>query len=469
MELRRKTTLLFTTLSSVVILFSFTFIYLLSEDYTNRDFYARLQEKADFIAQKYFEKDELSKQVYDEIMEKNSLSLPEAHEIILDVKNLELVTDSLNQILPKNLAGKLLAGNQVQFRYQGNQACGIYYPDNQGTFIIIIFAVDKIGIQKQQHLLKLLFLIFFGSLVFIYFLGIFYAQKIFSPIGHILSNVKAINARNLSQRLNTPEGNDELTDLSLTLNQMLDRLDHAFDMQKTFISNASHELKNPLTAIIGESEIILSKERTVEEYIQSLGKITSEAERLEVLTKNLLSLAQADFDFARVELTPVRLDELLWETSDYFEKTSYKGRLRVHIANLPDDPAKLTIFGNGNLLKIALINLIDNGCKFSGLNPVDLNLRAADDLVSIIISDMGIGIPEKELEDIFQPFFRATNAVGFKGSGIGLSLTKKIVTSHGGILKITTAAGKGTRFEVHFDLNSQQAFKEHSSTQGIVG
>ena len=452
MELRRKTTLLFTTLSSVVILFSFTFIYLLSEDYTNRDFYARLQEKADFIAQKYFEKDELSKQVYDEIMEKNSLSLPEAHEIILDVKNLELVTDSLNQILPKNLAGKLLAGNQVQFRYQGNQACGIYYPDNQGTFIIIIFAVDKIGIQKQQHLLKLLFLIFFGSLVFIYFLGIFYAQKIFSPIGHILKKVKAINVQNLNQRLKAQEGNDELSDLSRTLNQMLDRLDHAFDLQKTFISNASHELKNPLTAIIGETEIILTKERSVDEYIQSLGKITSEAERLEVLTKNLLSLAQADFDFARLEPTPVRLDELLWETIDYFEKSRFRGRLKVQVGILPGDPAKLTIPGNGNLLKSALINLIDNACKFSGLNVVDLILGAEEGLVSLVISDKGIGIPEQELEDIFQPFFRATNAVGFKGSGIGLSLTKKIIDWHGGSLKVISSEGKGTRFEILFEM-----------------
>ncbi len=452
MQLRRKTTLLFTTLSSVVLLFSFTFIYLLSEDYTSRDFFARLQEKADFIAQKYFEKDELSKQLYDEIMEKNSLSLPEAHEIILNVKDLKSVTDSLHKVLPANLVEKLLTGHKVEFRYQGNQACGIYYPDNQGTFVILIFAEDKIGIQKQQHLLKLLFLIFLGSLVFIYFLGIFYAQKIFSPIGHILKNVKAINVHNLSQRLKTPEGKDELSDLSWTLNQMLDRLDHAFDLQKTFISNASHELKNPLTAIIGETEIILSKERSVDEYIQSLGKITSEAERLEVLTKNLLSLAQADFDFARLEPTPVRLDELLWETIDYFEKSRFGGRLKVHVGTLPVDPAKLTIPGNGNLLKSALINLIDNACKFSGLNPVDLTLSAEEGLVSLVISDKGIGIPTKELEDIFQPFFRATNAVGFKGSGIGLSLTKKIIDWHGGTLKVISSEGKGTRFEIFFEM-----------------
>ena len=453
MQLRRKTTLLFTALSSVVILFSFTFIYLLSEDYTQRDFYSRLQEKADFIAQKYFEKDELSKQVYDEIMEKNSMSLPEAHEIILDVRNLKLVTDSLNKILPKNLVEKILTGHKVQFRYQGNQACGIYYPDNQGTFIIMIFAVDKVGIQKQQHLLKLLFLIFFGSLVFIYFIGIFYAQKIFSPIGHILKNVKTINASNLSQRLKAPDGNDELSDLTRTLNQMLNRLDHAFDLQKTFISNASHELKNPLTAIMGEAEIILSKERSVEEYILSLGKISSEAERLEVLTKNLLSLAQTDFDFTRLEHTPIRIDELVWETNDYFEKTKYKGRLKVHISILPDDPGKITIYGNDNLLKIALVNLIDNACKFSGQNPVDIILKAEDDLVSLIITDKGIGIPENELEDVFQPFFRATNAVGFKGSGIGLSLTKKIIDIHHGNMKISSLPGKGTSIEIIFFIS----------------
>jgi len=463
MQLRLKTTLLFTILSSVVIFFSFAFIYLLSVDYTKRDFYSRLQEKADFIAQKYFEKDELSKQVYDEIMEKNSMSLPEAHEIILDIKNEKLVSDSLTKIIPKRLVEKLLTGHKVQFNYQDNQACGIYYPDNQGTFIIIIYAVDKIGIDKQQHLLKLLLLIFFGSLVFIYFIGIFYSKKIFLPIGHILKNVKTINASNLNQRLKTPDGNDELSDLTLTLNQMLDRLDHAFDLQKTFISNASHELRNPLTAILGETEITLSKERSVKEYILSLSKITSEAERLDLLTRNLLNLAQADFDFTRLERTPIRIDELLWLINDYFEKTKYKGRVKVHLSLLPDDPAKITIYGNDNLLKIALINLLDNACKFSGHHPVETVLEAENDFVTIRITDKGIGIPANELEDIYQPFFRATNAVGITGSGIGLSLTKKIIDIHHGEMKISSSIGKGTQIEIRFELDHAMAPKNLSA------
>ncbi|MDP4273858.1 MAG: HAMP domain-containing sensor histidine kinase, partial [Bacteroidota bacterium] len=306
------------------------------------------------------------------------------------------------------------------------------------------------GIKKQEHLLRILLIIFIGSIIFIYFTGMLFARKVFQPVGHILKNVKRISATNLKLRLTEPSSNDELTELIKLLNEMLDRLEHSFDMQKHFISNASHELKNPLTAIIGETEITLSKKRSVEEYELSLGKIAAEAERLDLLTKNLLSLAQVDFDLSKIVWKPIRVDELLWEVKDYFEKTDHKGRIIVHIESLPENPQFLTIYGNENLLSIALTNIIDNACKFSGDKPVDITFSANGTLIFLSITDKGIGIPAKELNEISEPFFRASNALSFRGSGIGLSLAYKIIKLHRGTIEFNSVHGKGTEVLITF-------------------
>lgn len=458
MKIRRKTSFIFTALASLVLFFSFSFIYFLTERYTKSDFYERLQEKADFTALKYFEKDEISQKVYEQIMVKNSLSLPEASEIVLDAQNPRLLRDSLSKFLPSILINNLLSGKRIKFYSAEKQGVGLYYPDNQGTFVIIITAVDKVGIKKQEHLLRILLIIFIGSIIFIYFTGMLFARKVFQPVGHILKNVKRISATNLKLRLTEPSSNDELTELIKLLNEMLDRLEHSFDMQKHFISNASHELKNPLTAIIGETEITLSKKRSVEEYELSLGKIAAEAERLDLLTKNLLSLAQVDFDLSKIVWKPIRVDELLWEVKDYFEKTDNKGRIIVHIESLPENPQFLTIYGNENLLSIALTNIIDNACKFSGDKPVDITFSANGTLIFLSIADKGIGIPAKELNEISEPFFRASNALSFRGSGIGLSLSYKIIKLHRGTIEFNSVHGKGTEVRISFFYDNSRSY-----------
>jgi signal transduction histidine kinase len=454
MQIRRKISFIFTLLTSLVLLCAFSFVYYLTYQSTKSDFSNRLLEKADLIAQKYYEEDELSRQLYQKIIDKNSKSLPEANEITLDIKHQRLVYDSLKEILPEKDIKRILSGKNIKFSIGNKQGVGLYYPDNQGTFIIVVTAIDVNGLQKLQNLLKVLVNIFLGSIVLIYFIGLFYSRRVLSPIGYILNNVKKIRVSNLKLRLTENNGKDELGELTRMFNQMLERLEHAFDMQKNFIHNASHELKNPLTAILGETEIALSKKRTQEEYIDALNKIAIEAERLDLLTRNLLNLAQTDFELSEENCEEIRMDEFLWEIKDYFDKTDYKDRLFFHLNKLPENSKLTIIMGISNLLKSALINLIDNACKFSGHQKVDITLTVDNDSICLIVSDKGIGVPENEVENLFQPFFRASNAYSYKGSGIGLSLAGKIIKLHGGNLAFQTSSGIGTTVEVRFNTSS---------------
>jgi signal transduction histidine kinase len=251
--------------------------------------------------------------------------------------------------------------------------------------------------------------------------------------------------------LNEIDGTDELAELTRTFNQMLERLENAFILQKNFIRNASHELKNPLTAILGETEVTLSIDRTPEEYRVTLNKIMEEAERLNQLTSNLLSLAQTDFDLSNLKKDEIRIDELIWEIKELFDKTKYKGSIEIHFPVLPDTSDLITITGISSLLKIALWNIIENACKFSNPKKVDVTLKTTLNKIQLLIEDKGIGIPEPEINNLFQPFFRASNALAFRGSGIGLSLVHKIIKLHQGEINITSKVGKGTAVEITFN------------------
>lgn len=344
-------------------------------------------------------------------MSRFSKSLPDADEIILDTRYKRIVRDTLLKVLPEELVNNVLAGKTIKFRLYEKQGVGIYYPDNQGNFVIIISAINKFGLQQQHMLLKFLAIIFLGSIVFIFFIGRLYAANVLYPIVTILKNVKRIRATSLSLRLKETNRNDEFSELVRTFNQMLERLENAFTLQKEFINNASHELKNPLTAILGETEITLSKPRTQEEYIIALTKIMFEAERLDQLTRNLLCLAQTDFDFSTIRKKEISIDELILEVKEHFDSSSYKGRLEIDYTHLPETSELLIIKGNANLLNTALINLIDNACKFSGEQKVKLTLMTDNKGIHITITDQGIGFPESETPKLFQPFFRASNAL----------------------------------------------------------
>jgi signal transduction histidine kinase len=452
MKIRNKIVLTFTAMVSFVLLISFSLVYYLSSRYIESDFYDRVHEKATLTAWKYYEKDEMSELLYKKVIDKGVMVLPDASEIVLDAGFKNQVADSLNKILPENLVRDLLAGKNIKFRNHDQQSIGLFYPDNQGNFIILITAVNKIGIQEQKKLLELLVLIFSGCIIFIFLLGKLYATNVLYPIANILKNVKRIRATNLSLRLQENSRNDELSELTRTFNQMLDRLENAFTLQKNFIHNSSHELKNPLTAILGEVEIALSRTRTPDEYVTTLQKVMSEAERLDLLTQNLLSLAQTESDPSGIKREEIRLDEFVWEIKEHFDRTNYQGRIEIHYPVLPETSDRITILGIPFLLKIAIINIIDNACKFSDPHIVNITLESGTGGIHLQISDNGIGIPESERNSLFQPFFRASNAMKYKGSGIGLSLVHRIITLHSGTIRITSAIGKGTAVDLEFPV-----------------
>ena len=229
---------------------------------------------------------------------------------------------------------------------------------------------------------------------------------------------------------------------------MLNRIEASFEIQNNFISNASHELRTPLTAIIGEADVSLSKTRKPEEYIDTMKIILEEAEKLDRKTKALLFLAQTGFNGKIVEFTTIRIDQLLWDVKETIQRINANSSIYLDISLMPDDPMKLKIKGNDQLLHLAFSNIINNACKYSNYKQVRVSIGVSNTSVIVVISDQGIGIPEKELSHIYDTFYRASNTKSYEGYGIGLPLTRNIIRMHKGDITVLSQEHNGTTVEV---------------------
>jgi signal transduction histidine kinase len=260
----------------------------------------------------------------------------------------------------------------------------------------------------------------------------------------VVKQVDKITITSLNVRVNEGNGTEEIAQLAITFNRMLERLESAFEMQRSFVSNASHELRTPLTSITGQIEVSLMKSRTREEYEAILESVLEDIKALNSLSNGLLDLAKASSDISAIAIHPLRIDEILWETREELivRKNDYK--ISIQFSEPIEDEKELTVFGNDHLLKTAIVNLMDNACKFSSDKSVEIFLSVENMHFVAEFTDRGIGIDTDDMERIFQPFFRAPNAKNISGNGLGLSLTDKIIHLHHGTISIESQLNKGT-------------------------
>ncbi|MCC9167237.1 sensor histidine kinase [Pontibacter harenae] len=442
MNFRSKLTLTFTVLIATVISVLSLTIYFFAKQYTYSDFNDRLKTRAYTIAQVYLEEDELNRQAYRDILKMYQVPLSDEEAYIYDAQRMPAFeSDTLELSSQNEILDKIRSDSYLEFKRQDRQWVGLFYQDNQGDHYVFASARDVAGKRKLENLRNILLLCFFGSTGLVWALGYFLSGLVLRPIATLIKEVNTIRASNLHLRLQEPSEHDEISALTKTFNQMLDRLEVSFEMQKNFIANASHELRNPLTALSGEIEITLRRQRTPAEYINSLETLQKETDRLEKLTSDLLRLAQAGFDEAEVKQEKVRPDELLLEC---LAELRYSETVRLCLDDMPEQSESLSIMGNTSLLKMAIMNVLENAIKFSGKYVVTVRLQLQEQKLAIVVEDQGIGIPQDDITHVLQPFYRAKNARGHAGTGIGLSLSDKIVRLHGGKLSINSTEGRGT-------------------------
>lgn len=443
--------LIFTN-SLMLLLFGGSIYYFLY-NYSYTDFYKRLETRATIAAKYNFDADKINAEPFKIIRKEHLEKLSAEKEYLYRVENdNDLAEMAQKSELPMAFLKEILNKGKATRQMDETFFTGIRHESKNQTHIVVVSAKNY---YASNHLLFMRNVILLGVLLIALittYLSFFFSRRIFDPIKHITDRVKQISKDNIHLRIEEKKNDAEISQLISTFNDLLNRLETSFETQNNFVSNASHEFGTPLTSIMGEAEVMLMKQRSPEEYQQSLMSILGQAERLNQITQTLLYLAQTGYTNKRVNFEILRTDDLIWQVKEMIDKLNPKNNIQVDFSLLPENPKKLKVMGNRQLLSLAFTNILTNACKYSNNKPVVVTIASSDDQVFLAFTDHGIGIPESELPFIYDPFFRASNTRNFEGYGIGLPLTRNIIKIHNGQLQLSSVVNEGTTVQIRIPL-----------------
>jgi signal transduction histidine kinase len=416
------------------------------------EFKGRLKEKALTTAKLFIEVDQVDSTLL-KIIDRSSMNvMPRENILIFDADYRELYRsddEDSTQYRPAIL-DKVRIEKQWHFQESNFECVGIYMHVRGRDYVVIAKAEDLYGRSKLRNLRLVLVVGLFFSVTIALLSGWIFSGQALKPISQVVEEVDAITGVSLNKRVGEGNRKDEIAQLAITFNQMLDRIEHAFHTQKSFIANASHELRTPLTAITGQLEVAMMKKRETQEYESLLLSVLEDIRNLNTLTNGLLSIAQSDVDMQAMRWKVIRVDELLWECRQEVLKRHPDYSVNLLFPEMPADESELCLSGIEPLFKTAIINLIDNACKYSEAKKVEVTLTHDKQKLQITLKDEGIGIPMQEAEKIFEPFYRATNAQKYPGHGLGLALARRTIELHQGIITINSKVNKGTTIRLEF-------------------
>lgn len=454
MEIRKKLTYQFSGIVAFILLFSLVAIYISFSQSRKEEFYDRLGSKAKLVAQMLIDIDEIDSELLKKIEKNNPLSLSNEKIVIFDYQNKKIFSsdDDNTLLFSEDRIQQVRQQEEVRFRQNSHEIFGQFYTGQFDRIVVFAAATDIFGMNKLKMLRIIMLIVFISSLAIVFVAGRIFAIRALAPISKIVNQVNKIELSNLNARLDKGNEKDEIAHLAQTFNKMLERLEAAFLIQKNFIANASHELRTPLTVITGQLEVVMMKARTNEDYRNTLILVLNEIKNLNLLSNKLLLLAQTSATGGELNFLPVRIDDVLWKSQKEVLNRNKNYSIEIIFEDGIDDDSKLSVSGNELLLKTAITNLMDNACKYSVNHRAEVRLNAENQTITMQFIDQGIGIPPKELELIFHPFFRSKNVMHVSGHGIGLSLVEKIVAQHKGNIQVSTEIGKGSVFTLQMPI-----------------
>jgi two-component system OmpR family sensor kinase len=338
------------------------------------------------------------------------------------------------------------SGVPVDLRPRGNHLRGVVIPcrANGGK---LLFALSRRFLDKDLSFLRRLFLfILLGALAFTVVASQILGARLSRDVDAIAKVARAVASGDLSARLQGPaRGSTETRHLWVDLNHMVSELEALMTTQRRFISHAAHELRSPLTALRGELQLALRRERSAEEYRETIQDALGDIELLSALAEDLLTLARIQQRTPAIESTTVA--ETVGEAIRMARGNAEARAVELRIVGDPGDGIRIP--GGRNELARAIRNLVDNGLSHSppqGVVTIAVTVQA--DRVQIEVTDQGEGVSPEDAPHVFAPFYRGATARSRDagGSGLGLSIARELALAHGGDLYFDAAHRPGARF-----------------------
>jgi signal transduction histidine kinase len=276
--------------------------------------------------------------------------------------------------------------------------------------------------------------------------GRFVCRRALRPVVRMAADARAVDPSDPARRIVTPDGGDELTDLTTAFNGLLDRLHDSAERHRRFAGDASHQLRTPLAGLLGQIEIALRRDRTAAAYRDVLAAAQAKAAHLQRIVESLLFLTRVGSEAGAPRRE--RLDLVAWLPGHLAQ---WAGHPRFGDIKFAEAQGQLTVLSHPVLLGEVVNVLLDNACRYSAPgSPITISLPHTDESARLEVADHGPGIAPADLPQVFTPFFRATDALRANqlGVGLGLSIARRLAEALGGRLSVTSRVGCGSCFAV---------------------
>ncbi|HRI59129.1 MAG TPA: HAMP domain-containing sensor histidine kinase [Saprospiraceae bacterium] len=452
MQIRTRLTILFLFNAASILAGVLLAVYFLFKKYTEEAFFEGLKSKVDMTAQTALREPDKLHPLPPNWVSPDGDTLPYRDNISLFNDAYERVFAVHSDVPPVSVKDlqDIYTQREIRFRHYNLHALGrvVNSPEGRPFVVVVEGFCDPSQLEQLRNILIVSFFIGMGLIATS---GWYFSGQALAPMSKTVQEVESIQPSDLSRRVATGESRDELTHLASTFNRLLDRVEQAFRIQRMFLSNVSHELKNPLQAIRSQLDVTLSRERDNATYRTALQSVLDDVNAMTEVEEKLHQLARIYNDPSAIPFDSVRLDELIWQAKEQVRKRHEHYKIAVDLGEMPENEQFLNVRANEALLRTALLNLMDNACKYSPDHRTQVRVHfKPTGAHEVAIADNGPGIPEAELPLIFEPFFRSPRHRQVKGTGIGLSLVQSILNLHQITLSVESKAQNGTIFKMIF-------------------
>ena len=432
MKLKYRFPLYFSLLFSLILAAAVIVVYYLFANFRKQEFIDRLSEKAETSFNLLIVVKEIDSSMF-KIIDKNSINRLYHEETQIFNDSLRMIYSSLDTI-PGGLTDQELRSVKEKKRVSKSEGkydiVGLYYTYENKGYYVAITAEDRYGNRKLHYLKLLLISAFICGTGSVWLLSFYLSKLTLKPLDTLRHQIQEVNTKNLTARITEPERKDEIKALSHSFNQMLTRIDKAYQSQKDFTSNASHELRTPLAKIITQLENLLNEKNLTATNKTTLKSIAEDAYQLSDIVTSLLVLSKMESDEAAFSFKKIRIDEVIFSTAAQLSNLHPDFKLHFEIENETNHELKMEINGDETLLKIAVLNLLKNGYAYSNNHSVKCVVKQCERTLQLFFINNG-ELPDVEDTDIlFETFTRGSNSVSRPGSGIGLNIVKRILDYH---------------------------------------
>ena len=450
MGIKLRFAILLTFFVSLILVASFSSIYLLYYNFREEEFYDRVEAEGQEFAE--IVNDFKDQKVADEIkilkgLHNNTLS-NECLEIFDDKGTpINSLPDTFNYKIDPAFLLQVRRGINQKIKYFiGNKQYVVFYKDDTKNYVIAS-GYDISGLKRLSNLKYILIAVYFGAISITVFVSFSFVTKLLTPLTRLSNQIKHINESKLTERVEESVGNDEIAQIGKNFNSLLERLNNAFETQKTFVHHASHELRTPLATMYAQTESALKKDLSAAEYKLLLQSLKEDQQEMIELTNNLLLLSQYEKLNTSKEWPLIRIDEVIFDSISFTKKLYPNAEILFSFENIPENEDDIMFKGNEPLLKSAFGNLIKNGYLYSADKKVTITINYNSNYIFIHFDNLGNNI-SSTFEKLITPFYRGENSTKIKGFGLGLSIVERIMKLHNGKLSYQLIEHNTNRFTI---------------------